>query len=119
MPLTSGWLVLGAWFEAPLTRGGVSRARPLASRRSFLVQTRSLCVSPSGVARREMVLTLPLVVYVDDAGIIGEDRVKSDEEMLRLQDWSWQTCGVPWKRPKDRAAAIPQYYIGHNIYPSM
>jgi hypothetical protein len=64
------------------------------------------------MARSEMILTLDLVVYVDDAGIIGDDRVKCDDEMLRLQDWSWQTCGVPWKRPKDKAAAIPQYYIG-------
>ena len=64
------------------------------------------------MARSEMVLTLPLVLYVDDAGLIGPDQVECDVQMLSFQDWSWEVCGVPWKRAKDLSAAIPQYYIG-------
>lgn len=64
------------------------------------------------MARSELILTLPMVVYVDDTGIIGEDPEKCDGEMEWFQDWSWEVCGVPWKRAKDKHAAIPQYYIG-------
>jgi hypothetical protein len=64
------------------------------------------------MARSEMVLTLPMVIYVDDAGIISNDKGKGDMELVEFQDWSWKTCGVPWKRAKDKPGAIPQYYIG-------
>ena len=64
------------------------------------------------MARSEMVVTLPLVVYVDDAGLIGDVREECDAEMASFQDWSWEVCGVPWKRAKNRLGAIPQYYIG-------
>ena len=59
-----------------------------------------------------MVLTLPMVVYVDDTGLIGDDPSATDREMDGFHDWSEVVCGIPWKRLKDRRAAIPQYYIG-------
>lgn len=64
------------------------------------------------MARSEMVITLPLVVYVDDAGIIGGTKEECDREMLGFQGWSREVCGVPWKIVKNRPGAIPQYYIG-------
>ena len=64
------------------------------------------------MARSEMVLTLPMVIYVDDAGLIDDEQARCDTEMTEFQDWSWEVCGVPWKVSKDRHAAIPQYYIG-------
>jgi len=53
-----------------------------------------------------------MVVYVDDTGLIGDDSEKCDAEMGWFQDWSWEVCGVPWKRAKDKPADIHQYYIG-------
>ena len=64
------------------------------------------------MARSELVLTLPLTVFVDDGGLIGPVAEDVDSEMESFQDWSTRICGVPWKRPKDRLAATPQYYIG-------
>ena len=64
------------------------------------------------MARSELVLDLPLVIYVDDAGVIGDMPTICDKQMETFQDWSWDVCGVPWKRKKNRNADIPQYYIG-------
>jgi hypothetical protein len=66
------------------------------------------------MARSEFILTLPMPVYVDDAAMIGQSRSLVDSEMERLQEWTEEYCGVVWKRPKDRLAAIPQLYIGFN-----
>ena len=64
------------------------------------------------MARSELIITLPLTVYVDDAANFAQSGWQADAEMERLQVWSWDICGVPWNAPKDRPAAIPQYYIG-------
>ena len=64
------------------------------------------------MGRSEMVLTLPLTIFVDDGGLIGPQAQAVDDEMENFQDWSTTVCGVPWKRQKDRRAAVPQYYIG-------
>ena len=65
------------------------------------------------MARSEMVLVLPIVIYVDDAGLIGDKSASAaDEEMDAFQTWSEDVCGVLWKRKKNRSADIPQYYIG-------
>ena len=68
------------------------------------------------MARSEMVLTLPLRVYVDDAALIGAegggDEQEVNAEMQRFQVWSADVTGVAWKALKDRMAAIPQLYIG-------
>lgn len=63
-------------------------------------------------ARSEMVLTLPLVVHVDDCGSIGPDREVVDAEMLVFHEWARDTCGVPFKASKDKAAAQRQLMIG-------
>ena len=64
------------------------------------------------MACSELVLTLPLVVYVDDAGVTGPQAEECDRQMDNFQLWSWEVCGVPWKRLKNKPAANPQYYIG-------
>ena len=64
------------------------------------------------MARSEFVLTLPMVIYVDDAALVGTDSGDTNAEMRAFQQWSWEVCGVPWKAAKDRASAQLQYYIG-------
>ena len=64
------------------------------------------------MARSEFILSLPLTVFVDDAGLFGPESAALDEEMSAFQSWSWEVCGVPWKAAKDRAGAQLQYYIG-------
>ena len=64
------------------------------------------------MARSELVLTVPMPVYVDDCGAIDASRERLDTEIPAFQDWAWDTCGVGFKRAKDRVAAIPQLMIG-------
>ena len=64
------------------------------------------------MARSELILTLPMTIFVDDAGLIGPQADHADDEMVQFQDWSKTVCGVSWKVAKDRLAATPQYYIG-------
>ena len=64
------------------------------------------------MARSELVITLPMTVYVDDSALLGPDAVETNLEMRSFQVWSTQICGVPWKEAKDRRAARPQFYIG-------
>ena len=64
------------------------------------------------MARSEMVLTLPMTIYVDDGALIGPDKEKTDLEMKLFQSWSSLICGIVWKRSKDKEAACPQLYIG-------
>ena len=61
-----------------------------------------------------MILILPLVVYVDDAGLIGgpDKEAEVDAEMNRFHDWSEEVPGIYFKRLKDRLAAGHQLYIG-------
>ena len=64
------------------------------------------------MARSELVLTLPLPVYVDDTGLIGPEEDLTNDEMAAFQVWSEKVCGVPWKVLKDRHAAQLQFMIG-------
>ena len=64
------------------------------------------------MARSELIITLPMTVYVDDSAILGPDAPETNREMRAFQFWSTEICGVPWKQVKDRVAARPQYYIG-------
>ena len=64
------------------------------------------------MARSEFIISLPLIVYVDDAALFGPIPVEADAEMLHFQGWSWEVCGVPWKAAKDKASAQLQYYVG-------
>ena len=64
------------------------------------------------MARSLRVLTLPMAIYVDDNGLIGEDRGQVDAEMSAFQSWAWEVCGVPFKALKDRMASQVQLMLG-------
>ena len=49
------------------------------------------------MARSELILTLPMTIFVDDAGLIGPQADHADDEMVQFQDWSKTVCGVSWK----------------------
>ena len=65
-----------------------------------------------GMARAAAVLTLPMAVYVDDCGLIGQCQEQVDQEMLSFHHWAWQVCGVAFKALKDRAASREQLMLG-------
>ena len=65
-----------------------------------------------GMARSEQVLTLPMLVWVDDCALVGERREAVDAEMVRFHDWAQTICGVFFKAVKDKLAAQRQLYIG-------
>ena len=64
------------------------------------------------MARAAGVLTLPMPVYVDDMGAIGSVAKSTIKEMVAFQDWSVLTCGINFKRIKDRVAAQVQLMLG-------
>ena len=66
------------------------------------------------MARSEFVITLPLTIYVDDAGLVGHALVETTAEMHALQDFTATTCGVTWKQRKDRPSAQRNLFIGFN-----
>ena len=78
-----------------------------------------------GIAQSEFVLTIPIVVYVDDVALIAEDagttndsttlvkgETRANEEMSRFQDFSLEMFGLVWKAAKLLTAAQIQLYIG-------
>ena len=66
------------------------------------------------MARSEMVVVLPLVVYVDDNALIAPESEPANREMRALQHWasSPELGAVAFKELKDRSAAQRQLYIG-------
>ena len=52
------------------------------------------------MGRSELVLTLPMAVYVDDCGIIGDSKPQLDAESTAFMEWSDATCGVKFKVSK-------------------
>ena len=64
------------------------------------------------MARSELVLTLPMPIFVDDCGLIGSDDVQVNAEMLAFHEFCDVVCGVFFKFLKDRAAAQRQLMIG-------
>jgi hypothetical protein len=64
------------------------------------------------MARSELVLTLPLAIYVDDSGMIGPDEDQVNSEAVTFHDWSELVCGVAWKVLKERPGARLQFMIG-------
>ena len=65
-----------------------------------------------GMARSVQVLTLPMLVWVDDCALVGEAREEVDAEMVRFHEWACSICGVFFKAVKDKLAAQRQLYIG-------
>ena len=53
------------------------------------------------MARSERVLTLPMPIYVDDMGLIGEFARVVVAEMRMFQAWALLVCGVVFKTIKD------------------
>ena len=64
------------------------------------------------MARSELVLTLPISIFVDDCGLIGYDQLQVDSEMLAFHTFCKVVCGVFFKFLKDRVAAQKQLMIG-------
>ena len=73
-----------------------------------LLFTRVIC----GMARSQKVLTMPLITYVDDCSLIGDDRALVDAEMEAFHRFCATVCGVFFKVAKDRVAAELQLVIG-------
>ena len=73
-----------------------------------LLFTRVIC----GMARSQKVLTMPLITYVDDCSLIGDDRALVDAEMEAFHRFCATVCGVYFKVAKDRVAAELQLVIG-------
>ena len=66
----------------------------------------------ANMARSENVLTLPMPIYVDDMGLIGQFESVVLAEMAMFQAWAAMVCGVIFKVIKDRKAAQTQLMIG-------
>ena len=64
------------------------------------------------MARSELVLTLPMPIYVDDMGLIGRDASFIDAEMRAFQLWALAVIGLAFKWLKDKTAATRQLMIG-------
>ena len=64
------------------------------------------------MARSELVVSLPLVVYVDDNAMIGAFEEGVNGEMRALQKWAEEVAGVSSKVIKDRPAAQRNLYTG-------
>jgi hypothetical protein len=64
------------------------------------------------MGRSEMVLTLPIAIYVDDCGIIGPDKLALDTEVKGFQAWNKKTTGVEFKVSKDSEGAKDPHMIG-------
>ena len=64
------------------------------------------------MGRSEMVLTLPMVVYVDDCGFIGETKPELDAEATAFVEWSEENLGVCFKVSKRVLGSQTPHMIG-------
>ena len=64
------------------------------------------------MARSEFVVTVDMVIHVDDVAAVGDDEQLLNWEMRGLQLWTLFVCGVAWKLAKDRRAARRQLFCG-------
>ena len=64
------------------------------------------------MARSEFVITLPIVIYVDDSALIAASEAHVNQEMSDLQTFTSFYCGVSWKWLKDKPGARTNVYIG-------
>ena len=65
-----------------------------------------------GMARSEFVLTIPIVVYVDDVALVSASREQGDSEMHDLQVWTCELTGLGWQVLKGLCASQLNLYIG-------
>ena len=64
------------------------------------------------MARSEMIISLPLAVYVDDNALIGPFEHQTNAQMRSFQEWAERVAGVSSKVLKDRRAAQRNLYVG-------
>ena len=64
-----------------------------------------------GMATSEWIITLPMVIHVDDVAQIGSDMSQVDAERVKLRDFLAR-FGVFMKAAKDRTAAQVQLVVG-------
>ena len=66
------------------------------------------------MARSELILTLPMVIYVDDLALVGKPgrHAQVDAEMIAFQDFAEGKLGIYFVRVKDRLAAETNLYVG-------
>lgn len=65
-----------------------------------------------GIARSEFVITIPLIVYVDDVAVISGTEVKGNAQMAEFQSFTSDSFGLGWKVAKELRAAQLQLYVG-------
>ena len=65
-----------------------------------------------GIAQSEFVLTIPIVVYVDDVALIADDEDPANDEMANFQSFTTRCFGLLWKALKMLTAAQVQLYVG-------
>ena len=53
------------------------------------------------MAKSELIITLPITIYVDDNGLIGPHESVVNAQMQALQNWAEKKAGVQFKRIKD------------------
>ena len=56
------------------------------------------------MARSELIITLPMVIYVDDNGLCGPTAQQTNEEAANLKKWAPLITGVDFKEIKDQPA---------------
>jgi hypothetical protein len=64
------------------------------------------------LARMESILTMDLVLYVDDLSHIGDEDQPLDQEGLELDNYLESEIGIPMERSKVRDAAQVQLSLG-------
>ena len=65
-----------------------------------------------GIAQSEFVLTIPIIVYVDDVALIANHEARANSEMANFQRFTTDNFGLLWKVLKLLTAAQCQLYIG-------
>lgn len=66
------------------------------------------------MARSEFVISIPIVIYVDDVALISGSEADGNEQMGRLKSFTREVTGLDWKDDKELSASQLQLYIGFN-----
>jgi hypothetical protein len=66
------------------------------------------------MARSEFVITIPIVIYVDDVALISASESEGNVQMANLKCFTRDVTGLEWKDSKELSAAQLQLYVGFN-----
>ena len=66
------------------------------------------------MARSEFVITIPIVIYVDDVALISGCEAEGNIQMGRLKAFTRDVTGLYWKDDKELPASQLQLYVGFN-----